>query len=88
VGFVCAEWSLLGLGAVVCRRVGFPLPLAEPLAWGLVACVPMAFAVHGLSGRLPLALAVGALSWLATLAAALGLAPAAVRRLLGELRYP
>lgn len=88
IGLVCAEWALLAAGALACRRAGFPVPVARPILAGLVACVPMAFAVNGVAADLPLALAVGGLSWAATLAAAAGLAPALVRRFTGDLRYP
>jgi O-antigen/teichoic acid export membrane protein len=87
-GLVVAEWALLLIGRLACRRAAFVVPLVAPLAWGLLACVPMALAVHGVSQSLPGAVGVGALTWAATLLAALRLAPGFVRQLTGDLRYP
>jgi len=87
-GFVAAEWLLLAAGSFACRRAGFAVPVARPLASSLVACLPMGFAVNGVAASLPAALAVGALTWAATLAAALLLRPALVRQLTGDVRYP
>jgi len=87
-GFVAAEWLLLALGSAACRRAGFAVPVARPLVWSLLACVPMALAVSGVAGSLPAALAIGGLTWAATLAAAARLKPALVRQLTGDLRYP
>jgi O-antigen/teichoic acid export membrane protein len=87
-GLVAAEWALLLAGRIACRRAAFAVPLGPPLAWALVASVPMALAVSGLAGSLLLALAVGGLTWVATLAATLRLAPGLVRRLVGVFRYP
>ena len=47
------------------------MPIAGPLAWAIVACVPMALAVSGVSWNLWLALGVGGLTWVATLLAPL-----------------
>jgi O-antigen/teichoic acid export membrane protein len=88
VGFILAEWLLLGLGWIASRRASFPVPLLAPVAWALLACVPMALAVSGLRQSLPAALAVGALTWAATLALAWRLTPALARERLGGLRYP
>jgi O-antigen/teichoic acid export membrane protein len=87
-GLVAAEWLLLALAHVACRKASFTVPLARPLASALVACVPMALAVNGLRDSLPAAVLVGALTWAATLAAAARLAPGPWRQLLGGLRYP
>jgi hypothetical protein len=83
---VLAEWLLLGLGWLACRGAAFGVPVARPVAWALVACVPMALAVSGVRDRLALAVAVGALSWAATLAAVAGLRPDLARSLVGDLR--
>jgi O-antigen/teichoic acid export membrane protein len=85
-GLVGAEWALLAAGAVACRRASFGIPVAAPLAWAVVACVPMALAVNGVRDSLPLAVAVGALSWAATVAAAMRLRPGLVRDLGGASR--
>jgi O-antigen/teichoic acid export membrane protein len=86
LGLVLAEWLLLGLGWLACRGAAFGVPVARPVGWALVACVPMALAVSGVRDSLALALAIGALSWAATLAAALRLHPALARDLVGDLR--
>jgi O-antigen/teichoic acid export membrane protein len=88
VGLACAEWLLLGLFWVACRRASFAVPVLAPVAWGLLACLPMALAVGGLRESLPAAVAVGALTWVATLAVAGKLRPALARELVGGLRYP
>jgi len=88
IGLVCAEWLLLGLGWVACRRAAFAVPVAGPVARSLVTCVPMAFAVSGLRERLPLAVGVGALTWAATLAVSWSLRPALGRDLVGRVLYP
>ena len=87
-GFVAAEWLLLALGSAACRRAGFAVPVARPLGWSLLGCVPMALAVNGVASSLPAALAIGGLTWVATLLAALQLKPALVRQVTGDLRYP
>jgi O-antigen/teichoic acid export membrane protein len=87
-GLVLAEWALLAAGRAACGRAGFAVPALSAVAWGLCASVPMALAVSGVRDSLLPALPVGALTWAATLAAARRLAPSAVRRLTGELRYP
>jgi O-antigen/teichoic acid export membrane protein len=87
-GLVGAEWLLLLLGAAATRRAGFAVPVAEPLALGLAACVPMALAVRGVRENVVAAVLVGALTWAATLAAAVRLAPSLVRRVIGDVRYP
>jgi O-antigen/teichoic acid export membrane protein len=83
IGFVCAELLLLLLGSRAATAAGFPVPVARPVAGGLVATVPMALAVWGVRDSLPLALTVGVLTYVATLAAAWQLLPGPVRRLLG-----
>ncbi len=88
VGLVVAEWALLSIGRLACRRAAFVVPIMVPLAWGLLACVPMALAVLGASQSLVGAVAIGALTWLATLSAAVRLAPGFVRQLTGDVRYP
>lgn len=88
LGLVVSEWLLLALGAAACRRASFAVPVLRPLAWALVACVPMALAVSGVSGSLAFAVPVGVLSWGATLAAAWRLLPGVARGLVGVLRYP
>jgi O-antigen/teichoic acid export membrane protein len=85
-GLACAEWALLAAGATACRRASFAIPVVAPLAWAIVACVPMALAVSGVRESLPLAVAVGGLSWAATLAAALRLRPGLARELVGASR--
>jgi len=85
-GLACAEWALLAAGAAACRRGAFAIPVAAPVAWALVGCVPMALAVSGVRSSLPLAVGVGALSWGATLAAALWLRPGLARELVGASR--
>jgi O-antigen/teichoic acid export membrane protein len=82
VGLAGAEWALLGLGWLACRRAGFRVRVARPLAWALAACLPMAAAVSGVRESLVLSVAVGALSWGATLAAAWTLLPGVARELL------
>jgi O-antigen/teichoic acid export membrane protein len=84
LGLVVAEWLLLALAATACRVASFTVPVAKPVAWALLACVPMAMAVSGVRENLPLALGIGALSWAATLAAALRLLPGFGRELIGE----
>jgi O-antigen/teichoic acid export membrane protein len=85
-GLVGSEWALLAAGAAACRRASFGIPVVAPLAWAVVACVPMALAVNGVRESLPLAVAVGALSWAATLAAAMWLRPGLARDLVGASR--
>ena len=85
-GLVTAEWLLLALGLRACRAASFEVRAVRPLAWALVACVPMALAVSGVRDSLTLAVAVGALSWAATLAAVVGLRPGLARELVGDLR--
>jgi O-antigen/teichoic acid export membrane protein len=86
LGLVLAEWLLLLLGWLACRRAAFGVPVARPVGWALVACAPMALAVSGVRDRLALALALGALSWAATLAAAWTLRPGLARELVGDSR--
>jgi O-antigen/teichoic acid export membrane protein len=85
-GLVCAEWALLAAGTVACRRASFAIPVVAPVAWALVACVPMALAVNGVRDSLPLAVLIGAVSWAATLAAVARLRPGLARELVGGLR--
>ncbi len=85
-GLACAEWALLAGGATACRHASFAIPVVAPIAWAVVACVPMALAVSGVRESLPLAVAVGALSWAATLAAVLRLRPGLARELVGASR--
>jgi O-antigen/teichoic acid export membrane protein len=86
LGFVLAEWLLLGLGWLAGRGASFVVPLVRPLGWALAACVPMALAVSGVRESLALALLIGALSWAATLAAVLRLRPSLARELVGGAR--
>jgi len=88
LGLVVAEWLLLAVAAVSCRKAEFPVPVLRPLGWALLACVPMALAVGGVRGSLAFAVPVGVLSWAATLAAAWQLLPGVSRGLVGVLRYP
>jgi O-antigen/teichoic acid export membrane protein len=81
LGLALAEWLLVALAATACRRASFAVPVLQPLGWALVACVPMALAVRGVSSSLALALPVGALTWAASLAAAWKLLPGVVERL-------
>lgn len=81
LGLALAEWLLVAASAVACRRASFAVPVLRPLGWALVACVPMALAVRGVSGSLALAVPIGALTWAASLAAAWRLLPGVVARL-------
>jgi len=82
-GFVCAETFLLVLASRACVSVGFPVPVAAPIAWAALASLPMALAVRGVAHSLPLAVATGVLTYAATLAAAWRLLPAHARRVIG-----
>jgi O-antigen/teichoic acid export membrane protein len=88
LGLALAEWSLLAAGLAACRTAGFDVRALAPIAWGLVACLPMALAVAGAGAGLAAGLAMGVLTWAATLAAAWRLAPGLVRRVMGDVRYP
>jgi O-antigen/teichoic acid export membrane protein len=88
VGLAGAEWLLLALGSVACRSAAFEVRIARPVGWALLACVPMALAVSGVSGSLVLAIPVGALTYAATLAGAWRLAPGLARGMSTDLRYP
>jgi len=77
VGLAGAEWLLLALGWLACRSAGFDVMVVRPIGWALVACLPMALAVSGVSASLVLAIPLGALTYVATLAAAWRLAGAA-----------
>jgi O-antigen/teichoic acid export membrane protein len=88
LGFVVAEWTVLALAAVACRRASFGVPVVRPLAGALLACVPMALAVSGVRSSLALAVPVGLLSFAATLAATWLLLPGIARGFVGVLRYP
>lgn len=81
LGLALAEWLLVAVAAAACRRAAFAVPVLRPLGWALVACVPMALAVRGVSGSLALAVPIGALTWAASLAAAWKLLPGVVERL-------
>jgi len=81
LGLALAEWLLVAASAAACRRASFAVPVLRPLGWALVACVPMALAVRGVSGSLALAVPIGALTWAASLAAAWKLLPGVVERL-------
>jgi hypothetical protein len=86
LGIVVAEWLLLWLAARACRAASFEVELGEPLAWALVASLPMAFAVFAVRDDLRLALPLGVAVQLAAVAVALkvasrGKSPA-------DLRYP
>ena len=87
-GLVGAEWLLLAGGAVASRRAAFAVPVGSALAVAVAAALPMALAVAGLREHLVGAVAIGALTWAATLAAAFRLAPALVRGVMGDVRYP
>ena len=84
-GFVTAEVILLVLGLRACTAARFPVPVAGPVAFGLLATVPMALAVWGVRESLPLALVVGVVTYVATLAACWQLLGAPFRRLLGTV---
>jgi O-antigen/teichoic acid export membrane protein len=88
IGLAAAEWLLLALGWLTCRRASFPVAVARPVGWALAGCVPMALAVSGVRGSLVLALVVGGLSWAAALAVAHRFLPGLARELFGDLRYP
>lgn len=88
LGLVGAEWLLLAAGSAALARARFPAPLAVPLVASLAACLPMALAVSAVREHLAAAVGLGALTWAATLAAVWRLAPGAVHRVLGEVRYP
>lgn len=81
LGLALAEWLLVALASTACRRASFAVPVLRPLGGALVACVPMALAVRGVSGNLALAVPIGALTWAASLAAAWKLVPGVVERL-------
>jgi O-antigen/teichoic acid export membrane protein len=83
VGFVIAEVLLLAIGLRACSAARFAVPVARAILAALVASVPMALAVSGVSDNLLLALAVGLVTYAATLAAAWRLAPGLAGRLLG-----
>jgi O-antigen/teichoic acid export membrane protein len=86
IGIVCAEWLLLLLAARACAAAALAVDLARPLAWALLASVPMALAVSQIRNDLWRAVPLGAIVFLATAAAAWRLRPARERA--GELRYP
>jgi O-antigen/teichoic acid export membrane protein len=88
VGLLCAESALLLMNVLACARAAFRVPLLRPLAWALLACLPMAVAVVPLRAHLLAALAAGVATWLATLALAAWLAPSFVRQVTGDFRYP
>ena len=85
-GLVAAEWLLLALGIRACAAGSFEVHVVRPLAWALLASVPMALAVSGVRETLVLAVGIGALSWAATLAAVLRLRPGLARELVGGSR--
>jgi hypothetical protein len=86
LGIVVAEWLLLLLAARACRAALFEVELGRPLAWALVATLPMALVVFPLRADLWLALPLGAAVQLAAAAVArktwLGGSPR------GDIRYP
>ncbi len=84
VGFVTAEVILLLLGSRAARSARFALPIAQPVAWALVATVPMGFAVWGVRESLLLAVPIGVLTYVTTLAAAWQLLPGPAARFLGR----
>jgi O-antigen/teichoic acid export membrane protein len=83
VGFVTAELVLMVLGLRACAGARFAVPVFPPVAFGLVATVPMAFAVWGVRENLFLALAVGVVTYGATLAACWQIGPDPFRQLVG-----
>ena len=40
IGLVVAEWTLLAIAAVACRRASFAVPVVRPLAWALAGLRP------------------------------------------------
>ena len=86
LGIVIAEWLLLALAARACRTAAFSVELARPLAWALVATLPMAVAVVGVRDELWIALPLGAAVQLGAVLVARRLA--AGREAAGDLRYP
>jgi len=86
LSLVVAEWLLLLFAARACRAASFEVELWKPLAWALVASLPMALAVFSVRGDLRLALPLGALVQLAAMALARKIASGAEST--RDLRYP
>ena len=86
VGITMAEWLLLLLAARACRAAPFAVELGRPLAWALVATLPMALAVFPVRDDLWLALPVGAAVQLGAVALARKIASGSKHA--GDLRYP
>jgi O-antigen/teichoic acid export membrane protein len=86
MGIVLAEWLLLLLAARACRAASCEVGLQRPLAWALLATLPMALAVFGFRDDLRLALPLGGAVQL--LAAVVARKVAAGRETAGDLRYP
>ncbi len=86
LGIVIAEWLLLLLAARACRAASFAIELVRPLAWALLATLPMAVAVFGVRDDLWLALPLAAAVQLAAVAAAWRVVSG--RKRAGDLRYP
>jgi O-antigen/teichoic acid export membrane protein len=74
-GFVLSEVALLVLAARACSRAGFAVPVARPLALGVLASLPMAAAVASVAARPIAAVAVGLLVYAASLGLAKRLSP-------------
>jgi len=85
-GIGLAEWLLLLLAARACASASFEVALVRPLAWGLVATLPMALAVFSVRDDLRLAVPLGLLVQLATVTLAGKIATG--REPAGDLRYP
>lgn len=85
-GIVLAEWLLLLLAARACRAASFGVELAQPLAWALVAALPMALAVFALRDELLLAVPLGVAVQLP--AAAVAWKIGSRQKIAGDLRYP
>ncbi len=85
-GIVLGEWLLLLLAARACRAASFDFELGQPLAWALLATLPMALAVFGVRDDLRLALPLGAAVQLGATLCARKIASGQKRA--GDLRYP
>jgi O-antigen/teichoic acid export membrane protein len=85
-GIACAEWLLLVAAARACRAAGFGVELALPLAWALVASLPMALCVAPLRDELAVAVPLGAAVQLVVALAVRRVAR--LREAAGDLRYP
>jgi O-antigen/teichoic acid export membrane protein len=86
LGITMAEWLLLALAARACHAAPFEIELGRPLAWALVATLPMAVAVFPVRDDLRLALPVGAVAQLGMTVLAQKILSGSKRA--GDLRYP